>query len=106
MGKGGFYGAIITRAPGEGIWPTPSMEVGTWSSQLWSWRVRVGPSSAYQQPAWVASLEVIARVGYLQARIRIVGLKWGFTDASLCSFMQIDSILVEAICVCYMEPPL
>lgn len=64
-GRGGGWvswvtdGAIMMRAPGWGMGDMPSMEEGTASSQLWSCLERVGPSSVYQEPAWLASRVVI-----------------------------------------------
>lgn len=53
-------GAMIIRAPGWGIGEMSLIEEGTASSQLCSCLERVGPSSVYQEPAWLASRVVIA----------------------------------------------
>lgn len=52
-------GAIMIRAPGWGMGEMSLIEEGTASSQLWSCFERVGPSSVYQEPAWLASRVVI-----------------------------------------------
>ena len=53
------YGAMITRAPGCGMGPMPSMDWGTWPSQPSSCLESVGPWSEYHEPAWLASLFTI-----------------------------------------------
>ncbi len=49
-------------APGCGMPPMVSMVVGTWSSHRSSCLLRVGPSSEYHDPAWLAGRCVMVRV--------------------------------------------
>ena len=55
---------MITRAPGCGMAPIPSMLSGTFDSQPSSWRDNDGPSSEYHEPAWLASRPIIESAEY------------------------------------------
>ena len=57
-------GAMIIRAPGWGMGEMSLIEEGTASSQLCSCLERVGPSSVYQEPAWLASRVVMGLENY------------------------------------------
>lgn len=56
---GGTHGAMITRAPGCGKVPSPSIVSSTWLSHPSIWFERVGPWSEYHDPAWLAALIAI-----------------------------------------------
>lgn len=72
----------MMRAPGWGMGEMPLMEEGTASSQLWSCLERVGPSSVYQEPAWLASRVVIVMGG-----VELEALSWWHDR-----YMQVDEI--------------
>lgn len=50
---------MITREPGTGREPIPSISLGTWASHWSSWRVKVLRLSEYHEPAWEGSLDCI-----------------------------------------------
>ena len=57
------YGAMITRAPEMGR-DIPSMEEGTWESQVSSSDVRVDARELYHEPAWLATRVVMLAIRY------------------------------------------
>lgn len=59
--------------------PMGVVELGTWASHWSSWRESVGPSSVYQEPAWVGSRTLGAMVVYGQGRER----GWVGADGSI-----------------------
>lgn len=66
------YGAMITLAPACGICPTPSMFSSTLANQSLSCCFRVGPSSVYHDPAWLAPRIVIEYTMFNPPTFRLV----------------------------------